>query len=500
MNKERMGQFLSQLRKEYVREDGKKGLTMSELAAVFNQKYFETTPATISNWEKGKSIPDLDNLTILSEFFGVPIEEILDGSRKEDIRDFKTEVGLYFIDDPDYKYSPQRANSFFEAFKNQRKYWRELTIKYINEGLTKTEKLKLEYLANELFGKHSSQDLFEMYRLLDKIKNSCLDKEEQWWRIQHFIPSEEYLVKFADHIANGHFLEDESLDYFSLMEDWEKDFYLSILQIYVPVSVDIDDDWDSEKLRSLEMKYGVPFDSESLFKALYHYLVKSGAQINNNYLLRPIHNNGEDLNINVLEKAFKFCKKPLSFIYKENQKEYQCYVENTPTNYLVLHYGNTILLNNLLESGYDFKEMVEIISENQTVPEEVFRRVLENCYGICDPNKKIEYLVHDAEYDTRRFSDYWSRANDELVKYFINLEDEKTFSEDIKNGIAKAYYFSRQIPKPTFTENVKRVQAINQKISCQQFKEGRNKKLTRDLDDKLDGFNVTKIQNLFLEE
>ena len=47
MNKERMGQFLSQLRKEYVREDGKKGLTMSELAAVFNQKYFETTPATI---------------------------------------------------------------------------------------------------------------------------------------------------------------------------------------------------------------------------------------------------------------------------------------------------------------------------------------------------------------------------------------------------------------------------------------------------------------------
>ena len=70
MNQIKIGQFLKELRKE-------KGLTQEQFAEKFN-----LSRRTVSRWENGNNMPDLDILLALAEFYAVDIREIMDGERK----------------------------------------------------------------------------------------------------------------------------------------------------------------------------------------------------------------------------------------------------------------------------------------------------------------------------------------------------------------------------------------------------------------------------------
>jgi Predicted transcriptional regulators len=71
MDKQKMGNFLNELRKE-------KNMTQSDLSNVLN-----LSPQAISRWESGDSIPDIDTLEKLAKFYGVSIEEIINGEKKK---------------------------------------------------------------------------------------------------------------------------------------------------------------------------------------------------------------------------------------------------------------------------------------------------------------------------------------------------------------------------------------------------------------------------------
>ena len=73
MNREKMAQFISSLRKE-------KNLMQQDVAELFN-----VSPQAVSKWEKGDSIPDIEILEKMSSFYQVSIEEILNGERKEEV-------------------------------------------------------------------------------------------------------------------------------------------------------------------------------------------------------------------------------------------------------------------------------------------------------------------------------------------------------------------------------------------------------------------------------
>ena len=82
MNQQKMGEFLKLLRKE-------NGLTQEELA-----EKFYTSSRTVSRWETGKTIPDLNTLIELADFYDVDIREIIDGERKENNMDKETKETL----------------------------------------------------------------------------------------------------------------------------------------------------------------------------------------------------------------------------------------------------------------------------------------------------------------------------------------------------------------------------------------------------------------------
>jgi len=75
MDQNKVGNFIKELRKE-------KNLTQEQLAEHFN-----VARRTVSRWETGYNLPDLDILIEMSDLFCVDLREILDGERKSEKMD-----------------------------------------------------------------------------------------------------------------------------------------------------------------------------------------------------------------------------------------------------------------------------------------------------------------------------------------------------------------------------------------------------------------------------
>ena len=71
MDQEKIGRFLKQLRQE-------KGLTQEQLAEALG-----VNPRTVSRWETARTMPDFALLVELARRYGVTVDELLDGGRRE---------------------------------------------------------------------------------------------------------------------------------------------------------------------------------------------------------------------------------------------------------------------------------------------------------------------------------------------------------------------------------------------------------------------------------
>ncbi len=70
MDQIKIGGFIKELRKE-------KGLTQEQLAEQFN-----VNRRTVSRWETGSNLPELDILIEMADYYGVELRELLNGERK----------------------------------------------------------------------------------------------------------------------------------------------------------------------------------------------------------------------------------------------------------------------------------------------------------------------------------------------------------------------------------------------------------------------------------
>ena len=82
VNQQKIGEFLKHLRKE-------QGLTQEQLAEAFY-----VSSRTVSRWETGSNMPDLEILIELADFYHVDIREIIDGERKSENMDNETKDTL----------------------------------------------------------------------------------------------------------------------------------------------------------------------------------------------------------------------------------------------------------------------------------------------------------------------------------------------------------------------------------------------------------------------
>lgn len=96
MDQQKIGQFLKQLRNE-------RKLTQTELAEKLG-----VTNRSISRWENGVTMPDFDLVIELAKYYAVEVMEILDGERKGNDMDKKTEELMLKVAD----YGNEEKNYF----------------------------------------------------------------------------------------------------------------------------------------------------------------------------------------------------------------------------------------------------------------------------------------------------------------------------------------------------------------------------------------------------
>ena len=70
MNQQKIGEFLKELRKQ-------KGLTQEQFAEIVN-----VSNRTVSRWENGNNLPDLDILIEISDYYEIDLRELLNGEKK----------------------------------------------------------------------------------------------------------------------------------------------------------------------------------------------------------------------------------------------------------------------------------------------------------------------------------------------------------------------------------------------------------------------------------
>lgn len=87
MDQKKIGLFLKELRKE-------KELTQEQLSEKLG-----VTNRSISRWENGVNMPDLDLVIEIVNYFGISIEEFLDGERRTEMVDKKTEETVLKVAD-----------------------------------------------------------------------------------------------------------------------------------------------------------------------------------------------------------------------------------------------------------------------------------------------------------------------------------------------------------------------------------------------------------------
>ena len=87
MDQKKTGMFLRGLRKE-------KSLTQEQLAEILG-----VTNRSVSRWENGVNMPDLDLVIEIADYFDVSIEEFLDGERKAEMMDKKTKDTILKVAD-----------------------------------------------------------------------------------------------------------------------------------------------------------------------------------------------------------------------------------------------------------------------------------------------------------------------------------------------------------------------------------------------------------------
>lgn len=87
MDSEKIGRFLKELRKE-------KKLTQEQLSEILG-----VTNRSISRWENGVNMPDLDLVIEIVNYFDVSIEEFLAGERRTEMVNKKTEETILKVAD-----------------------------------------------------------------------------------------------------------------------------------------------------------------------------------------------------------------------------------------------------------------------------------------------------------------------------------------------------------------------------------------------------------------
>lgn len=345
MNKKLIGKFLKTLREE-------KSLTQIQLSSGLFEG--SCSDALISKWERGQAVPYIDDLKKLAEYFNVTVDEILNGTRYEEI-DFEKKYFIFdnkwmshYNDDDLYKIREEQELMIETRFK-------ELLRKMVSDGLSLSEDREFDFIVTyfyriflpaiesvkvagwdscavedlNYYDINSLSDIkFEICKQTALMHNSTV--EEKFWEANKKFISNKRQNIFFDFCNCIDDSEEDVRNRILKTEDYEKDILLAALQqVNVVHTLAVNTQTGKELY---EKQYGHKYDEEQLTKRAIRLLIECGAKLNKAFIgywqvVTWKHNI-----LDLLEDLHKKYKAPLLVPICENGR-YQYYtVKNTADN------------------------------------------------------------------------------------------------------------------------------------------------------------------------
>lgn len=453
MNKKNIGKFLKKLRTE-------KGLTQTEFSLQFSKfcgidAYGGFSCAAISKWERGEALPDLYNLRDIARYYGVTMNEILEGCRHISI-DYEA---LYFEEYNRRESERRRSAAVLDinslrpaerclankAFRNEynadilkiqmhaEDRYRRLIVALAHNNISRTDEDEFDYLCLSYFKQYycfadekRTIKPFDVNNLkhikinIKKLANSltsCSDEEllfeiNRRYCVCNFMPMNSggacpIAKRFGDirDVADDLFhLYDLTPIYFDFVESlspWDKDELLTVaLKTVVPNWIGQGDDEDYEF-----------YYSEVYVKEFIKSLIDHGAVVNHaiNYKQVP-QNRKRYIAQELAEMHQTYCAPTV--VYDISQKQY------VETKHYSCEYGDPIFTDELKMRYAELEERL-FAGENE----------LESCYLIIR-EKSIydityrEYMLGRDEQLTKSLYENIDALNVEEIKnrYFIKKE------------------------------------------------------------------------------
>ncbi len=352
MDKKRIGNFLSDLRKE-------KGLTQESMPGVFTEFLSDSvndfiSKETVSKWERGEALPSIENLQALSRFYGVTMDEILNGERERE-DDFRYK----------YEYFPYDTE-WSQRVKNRETYWalkeQETAIearfnlllgKLVDNSLSVNEEREFDFICKYFYEVKDFLPDSEMSAMLPEERVAHIKKKPSIAEIKFKIRKQSALMHRAskeekiweayknfDYHFKMDYIDDLCQAVISRGDErrlWIKrieacpDFYKDILLVFVQKNDVVHEDGEEDSNVFLK-KFNIIYDKEDLTKKAIKLLIECGARLND-MLLGYIVNDKVKRNIlDSLKKGFNQFKAPIkAYMYKDGKKLHYL-IKNTKKN------------------------------------------------------------------------------------------------------------------------------------------------------------------------
>lgn len=504
MNKKRMGQFLKKLRTE-------RGWSQEDLSDQFAGKNFIVSVKAISDWENGKTVPEIEKLTFLSELYGASIDEILDGERLQEKNYFKeypfaNENWPELFADKNYDiYSIHQKHRIKVA-----KRFKELLIKKINDEETKNEDSEFKFLFNHFYALSDYADEFvrskvndRYLKLVEAIQNKVAEmkdakKDALFFEVSKFIcPTKETEVRLNE-IVDGVLSDNQYADKrFKMLEWWEKDMLLMSLQqgdvVFDP------SEHGATSLKRFETNNGREFDKDECVRTVVKYMIENGACLNYQFINIIVKKRKRKRIIDRVEELYLQCEKPLECPYMEDGKTFTNYVENNRKNRFIVSYYHSIersldFLNLDFDELYDFvwKYDPENVSEDLLI-------LLSKGLGI-DTNRDLKYVR--ADFNQHSYAlEPWKKYRAEEKKIDRGLIELRDLEEKLRKGETRETFEEEEyVGGKDSSEMAPHFQYWREITSFDELKKTRDKEKTKQLLENLASYSLQDIRDIYMKE
>ncbi len=436
MNRSIVGKFLKSLREE-------KGLTQVQLSLKLNGGYSD---AAISKWEGGKSLPNIDDLKRLANYFGVTVDEILNGTRNEET-DFAEK---YFICDDKWmsRYNPDELYHIREEQELLiETRFKKLLRKMVGDGLSVNEDKEFDFIVNNFYQvflpaiESKNEDAyrrcpevniwiedidyvaiyhevlpeglygikFEIYKR-SMLMHNCSTDEKVWEAGKKFIFSKRQNI-WRD-INNA--IDDEEnavRNRIQKLDDVEKDILLAAIQ-----TINVKSTYDEKTYIKL---YHREYDEEQLTKRAIKLLIECGAKLNHVLLGYWRTINSSYSTLDELVDLHKKYKKTLLISVFENDRYRFFTVENNKNNRDVL---GIEYINDIFNEA-DFTALEErLYSGNNTI-------LMPFKDWSCGNSEESAFIYARKQILDMSLSEYMDKRDETKTQELLNNLDTLSLSE-----------------------------------------------------------------------